>query len=479
MPKANSRRLDKDEKNVLVHLLQAPKLTNGDIARILNVDERTITRRRKQLNTLGHLSPERNVKGAEKLHEWQLEKVITLLEEQPDLQLKDIQDFLQKEYDLKVTVSTISRQLSRANKARATRPGYKGKRPDLQPPTPQQAQPPLPLTPGDSFTDAAGSGAGTASIQQAQPIQGEAVDEIQSPSTGHPTTTPLLRLKCPYYACNSQRYASHPYCQSAWPAARDVKDHVCRQHSTPKFRCNRCMEDFVDNTALVLHQRAPEPCPWREWVVPEGVDDELKEKLRRGGAGDEVEKWRKMFRAIFPGAQVPDPVVYENAYFTAIDPTLDSDVASPVAILLGEYTPARLDHHVEAHLESFGVPVEGLALASALPELPHVAPPSAIDVFDSLHPVGYVDQVLHGLALLINQLLALGFPVAHLHSFECSLLFICPLAFLVLVLLSVRIAGECGMYPRKTEEGGDVVERGRGVDNDADLCRALEITCPL
>lgn len=33
MPKANSRRLDKDEKNVLLHLLQAPKLTNCDIAR--------------------------------------------------------------------------------------------------------------------------------------------------------------------------------------------------------------------------------------------------------------------------------------------------------------------------------------------------------------------------------------------------------------------------------------------------------------
>lgn len=44
------------------------------------------------------------------------------------------------------------------------------------------------------------------------------------------------------------------------------------------------MEAFEDNTALVLHQRAPEPCPWREWVVPEGVDDETKEKLRRGGA---------------------------------------------------------------------------------------------------------------------------------------------------------------------------------------------------
>lgn len=93
------------------------------------------------------------------------------------------------------------------------------------------------------------------------------------------------------------------------------------------------MEEFVDNTALVLHQRATDPCPWREWVAPEGVDDELKEKLRRGGAvrshpylkGGEVEKWKRLFRAIFAGAEdLPDPVVYENAYFTAIDPTLDS-----------------------------------------------------------------------------------------------------------------------------------------------------------
>lgn len=56
-----------------------------------------------------------------------------------------------------------------------------------------------------------------------------------------------------------------------------------RQHSVPRFRCNRCMDHFDDNTALVLHHRAQEPCPLREWVVPEGVDEEQKEKLRRIG----------------------------------------------------------------------------------------------------------------------------------------------------------------------------------------------------
>lgn len=124
-------------------------------------------------------------------------------------------------------MSTISRQLSRANKARATRPGYKGKRPDLQTPTTQQ-DPPFQSQPsGDIYTgDSAAAGAGvvasTASVQQPQPTQSQAVNELQSPATSHPTP-PLPRLKCPYYACNPQRYASHPYCQSAWPTARDVK----------------------------------------------------------------------------------------------------------------------------------------------------------------------------------------------------------------------------------------------------------------
>lgn len=165
------------------------------------------------------------------------QKVIALLEEQPDLQLKNIQEFLQKEYDLKVTVSTISRQLSRANKARATRPGYKGKRPDLQPPGPQQAQPPPPA----QLQDAYAAGAGTAPAQQPlpQPAQGQPADELQPQPAAPVQPTALPKLKCPYYACNPQRYASHPYCQSAWPAARDVKyvySPLCCVLPTPQMR---------------------------------------------------------------------------------------------------------------------------------------------------------------------------------------------------------------------------------------------------
>jgi hypothetical protein len=112
------------------------------------------------------------------------------------------------------------------------------------------------------------------------------------------------------------------------------------------------MDHFDDNTALVLHQRAQETCPLHEWVVPEGVDEEQKEKLRRIGQvgsesktsstaaaptcaaetphadslltqGDEVERWKRMFRIIFPELEdMPDHLFYDPAYFTAIDPAL-------------------------------------------------------------------------------------------------------------------------------------------------------------
>lgn len=71
--KPNGKRLDPNQKHVLLHLLQVPKLNNGDISKILDVDERTISRRRAQLRSLGHLSPQRNFKGAEKMRPWHLE----------------------------------------------------------------------------------------------------------------------------------------------------------------------------------------------------------------------------------------------------------------------------------------------------------------------------------------------------------------------------------------------------------------------
>jgi hypothetical protein len=108
-------------------------------------------------------------------------------------------------------VSTISRQLSRANHARARRPGYKGKRPDLQPPQ-------LPLSVQDQpqygLADAADIG---------QPRQSQPPVTSELPPAHIPQQERPLMLKCPYFAAFPERFLSHPYCQNAWPTARDAK----------------------------------------------------------------------------------------------------------------------------------------------------------------------------------------------------------------------------------------------------------------
>ncbi|KAF3765978.1 hypothetical protein M406DRAFT_351260 [Cryphonectria parasitica EP155] len=361
MPKANARRLDQAEKNVLVHLLQAPKLTNGDIAKIIDVDERTVSRRRRQLRTLGHLSPEKNFKGAEKLRPWHLEererdrvglplpqRIIALLAENNDLHLKDVQEFLKKEFDLHVTVSTISRQLSRANHARARRPGYKTTRPDLQDEAEAEAQAQVQaqaqqqLQPADTRVQDVQAptqpplqgGQDLSALQQQQQEEASASPSVRSRQLPLPPLQqqqeqqkssveqiPTIRLACPFYRHNPQRYISTPFCQSSWHSVRDVKEHVFRQHMQPKFRCNRCMQIFADDESLVLHQRLPEPCLLSEWLDSEGCDEAAKEKIRKGDRGDENERWKRMFRILFPDVKAE----------AAPDGLIDPQVATPAS----------------------------------------------------------------------------------------------------------------------------------------------------
>lgn len=100
------------------------------------------------------------------------------------------------------------------------------------------------------------------------------------------------------------------------------------------------METFVDNKVLIYHQRLPEPCVLADWVLDEGCDEEQKEKIRKGDKGDELARWKRMFRILFPHVDesaVPDGVLYgdsnnnnnnnntNSAYFApaAMDPVLN------------------------------------------------------------------------------------------------------------------------------------------------------------
>lgn len=154
-----------------------------------------------------------------------------------------MQEFLQSEFDLHVTVSTISRQLSRAGHARARRPGYKNTRPDLQAQTQvqeqdqqqqpqqqqqqhqdqqqqQQQQQPIsqesiaPIAEAQTFV--------TPSQPLQSPIQAQMQEGVEEDAS-NPTPQGAMKLACPFLKYNPQRYINGPFCQSSWHSVRDVK----------------------------------------------------------------------------------------------------------------------------------------------------------------------------------------------------------------------------------------------------------------
>jgi MFS transporter, PHS family, inorganic phosphate transporter len=69
--------LNEFQREILRKLLQIQKLTNHDIAFVLEVDERTIRRRRYEFAATGNLAKKRDVsKNAEKLKPLHLEVCI-------------------------------------------------------------------------------------------------------------------------------------------------------------------------------------------------------------------------------------------------------------------------------------------------------------------------------------------------------------------------------------------------------------------
>lgn len=69
-----SNRLSTFQRGILEKLLQIPKLTNAEIAVVLDCDKRTIQRRRLQFNNTGAVSnSSKTAKNAEKMKQHHVE----------------------------------------------------------------------------------------------------------------------------------------------------------------------------------------------------------------------------------------------------------------------------------------------------------------------------------------------------------------------------------------------------------------------
>ncbi|GAB1311229.1 hypothetical protein MFIFM68171_01439 [Madurella fahalii] len=109
------KQLSDDHRAILAKLLQITKLNNHEIAWVLNVDERTIRRRRYEFAATGQLAKHKDVsQNAAKVKPHHLEKLVEWHKDHPDALLDDMQLFLKKNCGVEVSVPTISRQLKKA-----------------------------------------------------------------------------------------------------------------------------------------------------------------------------------------------------------------------------------------------------------------------------------------------------------------------------------------------------------------------------
>ncbi|KAF5579405.1 uncharacterized protein FSUBG_13624 [Fusarium subglutinans] len=119
----------------------------------------------------------------------------------------------------------------------------------------------------------------------------------------------VSNLACPFV----KEYPGErwPRCQKGWPSVHRIKEHIYRSHKAPIY-CKRCFRIVKAEKDLDAHLRQDPACevvsPSRE--MP-GIDNETKERLksRRGIQNfSEEEKWKHMYRVLFPNTEdIPSP----------------------------------------------------------------------------------------------------------------------------------------------------------------------------
>ncbi|KAK2767999.1 hypothetical protein CKAH01_04567 [Colletotrichum kahawae] len=119
-------------------------------------------------------------------------------------------------------------------------------------------------------------------------------------------------LACPYTKQDNATQEQLYRCRGrAFRDTHRLKEHLYRVHRQ-KPHCTRCGETFASKADLEPHSRLQEVCNLAEAINIEGFssaqEDELKSKKRKRDLKTEGDKWRNIFRILFPACtRIPDP----------------------------------------------------------------------------------------------------------------------------------------------------------------------------
>ncbi|KIW09128.1 hypothetical protein, variant 1 [Verruconis gallopava] len=124
---------------------------------------------------------------------------------------------------------------------------------------------------------------------------------------------PTLKLACPFYKRNPQRYQNCRPCRGpGWDTAHRVKEHIYRKHALP-IHCRRCNAIFDTETSLTVHSKQEISCLPTVGIELEGFDKNQEKMLKAKKKLphlSEAEKWIEIFKILFPHDdpdQIPSP----------------------------------------------------------------------------------------------------------------------------------------------------------------------------
>ncbi|KAK4452022.1 hypothetical protein QBC34DRAFT_38242 [Podospora aff. communis PSN243] len=150
-----------------------------------------------------------------------------------------------------------------------------------------------------------------------------------SSQSKHSTSAPK-RYACPFRKHDPATYNIHDHdicALRSWESVSRMKEHLYRKHC--KVHCQRCKQVFRKQSELAAHAMRPESCRLREGNGPADISAQqelqLKSKKYASRYQSEEEKWREVYRLLFPGEHIPSPSD------TRPDPELAPDIRPPSA----------------------------------------------------------------------------------------------------------------------------------------------------
>ncbi|KAL3301684.1 Nicotinate-nucleotide diphosphorylase [Colletotrichum asianum] len=141
--------------------------------------------------------------------------------------------------------------------------------------------------------------------------------ELEGPSLAPP-------LACPYLKHDPKTYGQRRGCRGAsFTSTHRLKEHLHRTHRQ-KPNCPRCRTTFSAEAEVREHLKSQSLCEVLEGVSVEGFDEvqekQLKSKKRGRVVKSEQDKWREIYRILFPdSSEIPDPLY--NLAFDDTTPT--------------------------------------------------------------------------------------------------------------------------------------------------------------